>query len=46
MLTPFETQILINTLSNIYDWESENLEEDFCNLICKEIKTIDHNLAK
>lgn len=46
MLTPFETQILINKLSNIYDWESENLEEDFCNFICKKIKTIDHHLAK
>lgn len=46
MLTQLETQIIINTLSNIYDWESENLEEDFCNFICKEIKTIDHNLAK
>ncbi len=46
MLTPFEAQIIINTLSNIYDWESENLEQDFCNFICKEISSIDHKLAK
>lgn len=46
MLTPFETQIIINTLANIYDWESENLEEDFCNFICKEVKSVDQDFAK
>jgi hypothetical protein len=40
MITQEEMRILINTLSNIYDWSSENLEKDFVSFIQSEIKTI------
>lgn len=46
MLNETNEAIIINTLSNIFDWDSENLEEDFCKLISYDLQIIDYDLAK
>jgi hypothetical protein len=38
--------IISNTLSNIYDWESEDLKGDFINFIQSEYKIEESKLSK
>lgn len=40
MLSKKEIAIIENSLANVFDWTSENLEQDFINFIHSEIPTL------
>lgn len=47
MIKESDCDILSNTLSNLYDWESEDLEKDFIQFVKSEIPHIsDQDLKK
>ena len=45
-MNPNDIKQIKASLSNIYDWESQNLEEDFVDFLAKEIPSLDRGKVR